>query len=171
MVDKVALPQLIRSITNLVLVIAISQSGLAAQDEDFQTRYDRFRLYTACSPVELLVTVEGETDDVRGLTEQSIEIAVRSRLRSARIYTDDGLGMYIHAHIIVAGLAFSASVDLRKELSDPFSGEWMFATTWGSSSTGTHGRDAQYLRGVLSEHVDRFIDDYLRVNEAACANR
>ena len=40
--------------------------------------------------------------------------------------------------------------------------------TWDLGATGTHGGDAGYVLQTLSEFVDTFVVEYLRVNEAAC---
>ena len=42
------------------------------------------------------------------------------------------------------------------------------ATTWDFGGAGTHGEDADFILQGLSEHLDGFILDYLRVNEDAC---
>ena len=43
-----------------------------------------------------------------------------------------------------------------------------FAQTWRTGEIGTHGRDAGYILQGISEHLDKFIVEYLRVNEGAC---
>ena len=42
------------------------------------------------------------------------------------------------------------------------------ATTWHSGSTGTHGRSSSYILGALSQHLDKFLVEYLRANENDC---
>ena len=42
------------------------------------------------------------------------------------------------------------------------------AATWHSDSFGTHGGDGDYVLESVEELVDNFIDEYLRVNNAAC---
>ena len=42
------------------------------------------------------------------------------------------------------------------------------ATTWVRGSAGTHGGDAGYIRSGVSEYMDTFLLEYLRVNEEAC---
>ena len=39
---------------------------------------------------------------------------------------------------------------------------------WETGSYGTHGGDADYILQAVSERLDRFILEYLRVNETAC---
>ena len=42
------------------------------------------------------------------------------------------------------------------------------ATTWHIGAAGTHSGDARFILQGLSEALDRFILEYLRVNEDAC---
>ncbi len=42
------------------------------------------------------------------------------------------------------------------------------ATTWGVGSTGTHSRNPNFILSSVSQHTDKFIDEYLRVNADAC---
>ena len=41
-------------------------------------------------------------------------------------------------------------------------------TTWELGSTGTHGKDSGFIIQNISSKVDRFLVEYLRVNETAC---
>ena len=164
------MPKTMRTLGSVVLILAISSARLAAQD-DFDTRYDRFRLYTACLPLRVVAEVEDLEDELEGLTEESIERAVRSRLRSARVYSGAEFGPYLRANVQVVGRAFRPSLTLYKYLEDPLTGEIHLSASWSVSGTGTHGQDAQYVRGIVSEQMDEFIDEYLRVNEADCTNR
>ncbi len=43
------------------------------------------------------------------------------------------------------------------------------AITWERGSTGTHGGQRDAILGALSEHLDQFLVEYLRANEAACS--
>lgn len=135
----------------------------------------------------MLFAVEDLTSDAAdiGLTEEAIKVAVRSRLRSARIYYDVSarslfrrsylgrpqnfkrpLFLYISVHVV--GAAFSVGVSLKKDFRDASSGETGSATTWETGSTGTHGRSGNYILSSVSRHMDKFIDEYLRVNAEAC---
>ena len=80
-------------------------------------------------------------------------------------------GAYLYVRVNVVGGAFSHEVQFRKRLYDPvlgLSGTPGTATTWEAGVTGTHGGDAGYILQSLSEHMDRFLLEYLRVNEEAC---
>ena len=63
---------------------------------------------------------------------------------------------------------FSLSVEYKKLLYDAVSGETSYATTGEIGGAGSHGGDAGFILQGLSEYLDGFILDYLRVNESAC---
>lgn len=54
---------------------------------------------------------------------------------------------------------------------DSVSGLKLSATTWTRGSTGTHGRNPGFIVQSVSEHVDAFLVEYLRVNEKDCRDR
>ena len=106
-----------------------------------------------------------------GLTKDSIEVAVRSRLRAARLYTEDyaeAAWSSLYAKVSVVGPAYSTALEYWKVVRDLATGLELQATTWDIGSTGTHGRDSSYILATVAENADKFIDEYLRVNEDAC---
>ena len=131
------------------------------------TGRDRFRLWNDCRAMDLIV--EGLNQDAAdiGLTRDAIETAVRSRLRAARLYDADAVA-YLYVNVHVVRRAFGKTLNYRKYLFDPASDESRFATTWDIGSTGTHGGDGSYILSGVSQHMDEFIDEYLRVNADAC---
>ena len=155
--------------------------------------YDRFYLWNDCRPVPLTVFSASEHAEELELRKEDIETTVRSRLRGARIYDDipsteeaGWLGWRIRhgrygepslrVDIYVVGFAFKVEVEFRREAKlilpvpegmDPLEGP---ATTWRTGTIGTHGGDASFILSSLSLHVDKFIDEYLRVNADACRN-
>ena len=44
-------------------------------------------------------------------------------------------------------------------------------TTWAKSVTEQHGRDNGYIMQSVSNLTDRFINEYLRLNEDACEGK
>ena len=140
--------------------------------------HDRFELWSPwCSTVDL--TVEGLDNDGAkiGLTEEAIETAVRSRLRSARIYGDAPLAPWLYVNVAVLHNAFNVTVQLNRsmEINLPF---WRlpegveplvgYAVTWQAGTIGTHTDDPSYILSSVERIADRFIDEYLRVNADAC---
>ena len=170
----------------LALVLA-SPSGAAEK----VTWYDRFGLWNGCRPVDVLVVSLSDDAGKIGLRREDIETTVRSRLRGARIY--DGVPPHgesgwlgwrvrhtrygepiLYVNVSIVSLAFNVEVGFRRSVKallpvpegmDPLDGP---ATTWDSGSLGMHGHDASYILSSVSLHVDRFIDEYLRVNADSC---
>lgn len=102
-----------------------------------------------------------------GLAEDAIETAVRSRLRGARLYDDEGLE-YLYVNVNVIRHAFSMLIEYHKPVMDLASGQVYPAGTWNTGAVGTHGRDAGYVLSWVSQYADKFIDEYLRVNAESC---
>ena len=67
---------------------------------------DRFELWNKCLPTFLVVEGVDKNAAEIGLTEDAIEVAVRSRLRGARLYTEDdaaGAGWsFLYVRVTVA---------------------------------------------------------------------
>ena len=42
------------------------------------------------------------------------------------------------------------------------------ASTWDTATYGTHGGNAGFILQSVSEDMDRFVLEYLRVNEKSC---
>ncbi len=153
----------------LVLVLLILLPAVGWADE-IQDRIDRFELLNDCRPVDLLVTWRTSGPGEIDLTEDDIRTAARSRLQGARLFDETSypsLNVIVH----VVHLGFNIRVQFLKRVFDAESGESFLAETWGSSITGTHGRDGGYVLSRLSRQVDKFIDEYLRVNAEACVWR
>ena len=151
----------------LTLTLALWSSHATAQDMS----YDRFKLFNECGPMNLVV--EDYEDDADwtdiGLTVDRIQTMAESRLRAARLYDADATGFPIlYVNVNVEARGFSLDVNYRKWLYDPVSDESFDATTWTIGGAGTHGGDAGFILQGLSEYLDSFILEYLRVNEDAC---
>ena len=154
----------------VVACLFVAASASASEVTD----YDRFRLWNECKPLLLLVRDQDEEAKKIGLTKQHLEIAARSRLRVARIYSDEvqpGPQNYLYVNVDVGkGGTFLVSVELWKWLKDEFreiTGFWQ-ATTWDTYGYGTHGQDPTTIVSLVSQLTDKFIDEYLRVNAVAC---
>ena len=129
--------------------------------------FDRFRLFSDCQPMKLVVEELPPDASEIGLTEESIRAAVESRLRAARLY-DARATHYPYVNVHVVEWAFSHSLEYRKLFYDPLSGTLGLATTWDIGVTGTHGGDAGYILSSVSQNMDRFLVEFLRVSEAGC---
>ena len=101
-----------------------------------------------------------------GLTSERVQTIAESRLRAARLYDADSL-FNLHVRVSVLSRVFFIEVAFNKVLFDVASATIFEASTWEQGSIGRSGDPGFILQG-LSELLDRFILDYLRVNEDAC---
>ena len=119
------------------------------------------------------LTVEKLPDDAAaiGLTEDAIEVAVRSRLRAARLYSEDyheTAWSHLYVNVNVVDSAFGIGVEYRKDVKDLATTLELPATTWDRGSAGTHGQNPNFILSNVVQYADAFIDEYLRVNADAC---
>lgn len=134
----------------------------------------RFKLYNDCRRMILLIeSLEGKSAKEIDLTEERLQSLVESRLRAARLYTEDsskanGAMLYVNVHVV--GPAFLVRLEYKKRLRDPVTTSTQGATAWQRGMLGTSS-NAGYILQALSEYLDIFLVEYLRVNEEACANK
>lgn len=146
----------------------VSKIQSMTPDELAEFRIDYFDLFVNCEPV--YVVIEDLSADAHriGLTKQAVVAAVESRLRAARIYTDKRNTPYLHVVVNVLGTGHSIEIELHKWLFDnTISMRSGTATTWQKSALGAH-TDASFILAGVSQLMDLFIADYLRINEIAC---
>lgn len=157
-----------RGVAALAAVLVAVFPGRHVAAQDTLQRLENFELFTNCAQMTLVV--ENLSDDAAdiGLTRERIQTIAESRLRAARLYDEDVLSPYLHIHVRVLSRSFSIEIAFKKRLFDAESAYCGAATTWNRSGLGTHGGAASYILQHLSELLDRFMLDYLRVNEDAC---
>lgn len=131
----------------------------------------RFQLFTNCGKMDLVVENLSEDAKKIGLTKKAIANAVESRLRSAKLFSKKEPASYLYIYVNVIGHAFGTSVAFNKPLYDAYTGMTFPATTWTGGATGTHGSNSGYIMSYISQHIDEFLVDYLRVNGKACEKR
>ena len=156
----------IRIIWLVLLAAAVWPGYATAQDVSGS---DRFKFFNECRPMDLVVEDYDDDDDAEaiGLTVARIRTLAESRLRAARLYDADA-ATWLYVNVNVEARGFSLSVEYKKLLYDAVSGETSYATTGEIGGAGSHGGDAGFILQGLSEYLDGFILDYLRVNESAC---
>jgi len=159
-----------------LLTIAVFLLPISFAHAEKVNNIDRFALWNGCRPIGLLVTYNNEYTETSP-QKKDIEIAVRSRLRGARLYTEKDTDIegsplpYLAINIIILdriilGKVFSIDLFLNKWVSDPISNVEFFASTWHIGIVNVGYRDD--ILSAIAQYTDRFIDEYLRVNEAAC---
>ena len=170
--------------TGLWLAVAILLTTASALAGEVSDRA-RFQLWNKCRPINLVV--EDLTDDAAtiGLTEEKIEVSVRSRFRGARIYDGDAKP-YLYVNVHVLSPAFTVSMEFQRyasvsvempfwtvpeELADKYKLSGI-AATWRWEKVGLHGSSdsANFILGSVSLVTDKFIDEYLRVNADDCCH-
>ena len=150
----------------VVSILPIATSSLAAA-QDVASERERFELFNRCQPMQLAVDLTTNATDIE-LTRERVRSMAERRLRATRLY-DDQLGPTIlHISINVAGVAFSTMVSYQKLVYEPASTEFGVAVVWWVSKAGIHVGDGGYILQGLSESLDRFVLEYLRVNGDAC---
>ncbi len=156
------------------LALSLPASGArGATVEETKNRIARFELFADCRPMYLLVERLPADASKIGLTEEAIQAAAESRLRSARLYRSIRSAPYhsLYINVNVAGRGFSIRLEFKKDVYDPLSGDTGVATTWNTGGAGTHGGNANYILSLLSQYMDEFLVEFLRVNEKACEKR
>ena len=138
--------------------------------------FDAFGLWNECAPIELVVgELLNDAADI-DLTKERIQTLAENRLRIARLYSEVGVYSIPSLHVSVGvtvlenlrGGAFVIDVSFHKYLLDGISDHSGSAATWDTLSFGTHTGDADYILQAVSNEIDHFILEYLRVNETAC---
>ena len=151
----------------LLAIVATPQADRALAQESEVNPTDRFQLFNECRPMSLIVEGLPTAAAEIGLNKASIQAAVESRLRSARLYSEDRVP-YLYVAVNVVEMAFNISLDYNKLVDDPASDVTGPAALWKSSALGTHGGDSSYILSSISGIMDGFLVEYLRVNESAC---
>ena len=136
--------------------------------------YERFDLFTNCSPLVPSAGVqwtEAEWDE-RDELQKRLNAMMESRVRAARLYISLAESLststpYLGVWVQIVGPAFGYEVRLRKLLYDEMSDEEFLAPTWATRGIGVYD-DTDYIVQGVSEALDQFINEYLRVNEGAC---
>ena len=145
-----------------LLLTAASASASEVSD------YDRFRLWSGCNPMHLWVGDISDDGIAAGLTKEAIEVAVRSRLRAARIYKENA-GHWLSVSVNVSGNSFSITTGFNKSVLDIMTNLQFGAPTWSLMGTGSYKSGGiTFILHHVSQQIDMFIDEYLRVNEDAC---
>ena len=134
----------------------------------------RFKLYNDCRAMRLVIeNLEGKYAKEIDLTRDRLRSLTESRLRAARLYTEESSkanGAMLYVNVQVVGPAFWVRLEYKKSLRDPVTTSTLGATTWQRGTLGT-SRNRGYILQSLSEYLDNFLVEYLRVNEEACESR
>ena len=157
-------------------------SAEEARDAGLISSEEAFRLWNDCQPIAFSVHLQGENEASKiGLTKEAVETAVRSRLRSARIFKDDPdrrrsislpptVNGFLQVSVTLTTASLGMSMRSEKVMTDEASGYVGWTPTgWRRGLLGGHADDGYYVLSGIAPAIDEFIDDYLRVNESACS--
>ena len=148
------------------VMILSSQAGAV-----HNTGHLDFNLAAFCNPMGVMVEGMRENDVLEvNLTTNDIVYAAESRLHGARLFSGKS-PQFLYVNVNPIGEAFSASVDLMRRTEDTGFGFSGTVSVWSTGATGTHSGDGQYILGVVSRHLDRFIAEYIRDNKDWCERR
>ena len=162
--------------TLLVATLALLVPVAAAQDsEDIESKWDRWQLFNGCPAMRLEVEVKQQVTVTGyfGLSKAGLLEFVESRLRAERLYTSDA-EVEPYLYVSVAGAQgnleeyFTVTVTFYKPLTDVASGVTVTVDSWESEEIQKHNNDRDYVLYVVTKHLDKFLDAYLRVNKASC---
>ena len=138
---------------------------------------DLFALWNECRPIsfELKFYNLAKAKDL-DLTRKEVNEMVRNRIRAARIYTEDyepPTGKRLEIGVRVgskANPAFSYLMIFVKQLKDEETGLNLDAASWLKEALEPHRGESAVILYHISQALDEFINEYLRVNESACPN-
>ena len=161
----------------ILIALAMLVISPAALAEEEVTSKDLFRLCSPQDKIDLIVGDTGTEEVAAGLTSDRIENVAESRLRAARIY-DSNEADYLLVFVsgmkptLTSGqsigdgktLAASYGLEFKKFMYDSDAEVFGFAETWESG--GILIGKADFIVQTISEKVDRFISEFLRVNES-----
>ena len=153
----------------VIIVLTTAASLFLAQSAGAEevTKNDRFQLWNKCQPIGLYVQNLNKKAPKNDLTKEAITVAVRSRLRAARLYDADA-APYLYVSVKVFNTVFNINLAFYKPMKDYASGESFLAEGWGINGIGEYGSDTNYILSNLSQFTDNFLDEYFRVNDDAC---
>ena len=159
-----------QQVTRRLVFVAVLACALPppAASQDVPEGLARFQLLNECKPMGLVVDPLPPDAAAISLTQERIRTLAENRLRAARLFSDDLLPTYLQVNVKVLRLAFAVDFRFNKLLYDPVSNEAWPAATWGHGAAGPHASDGDYVLQHLSETMDQFLLEYLRVNEDAC---
>lgn len=133
-----------------------------------------FELFNECRPVRVFTRTQDLEAFYTPLASMDgrIRTMAERRLRAARIYdgAPNASGLLVvevsrfdDSHLVTVAFA--------RTVFEPVNGSWGTATTW--RATDLRWRFPSYTSDsamqVVSDGIDKFILEYLRVNESACA--
>lgn len=154
-----------------IVCLIVSFSGMFSSSAKAQAS---FQVPTLKGIDTIFVDVEDLSDHAKlNLTKEAIQTDVELKLRLAgmRVVTvDEGVKLpgspYLYVNVIVPeeAKAVNIAVDLVQDVLLVRNGQFATGvTTWNSDTLITNA-NAQEIRNIIKDHVDKFLNDWLSVN-------
>ena len=161
------------------LLLALLATPSAAQDQTGDTQGQTgclvnevldelhcFELFDHCLQMDVAVILDQNNI---GLTEERVATAVQSRLRAARLYDESApYALWVQVDLLYDSPVFRVELEYHKALLDEVTGYSSYPATWSTDGYGRHAGNAGNVLQAISERMDEFINEYLRINEPAC---
>lgn len=122
-------------------------------------------------PKKIEYFIESLDDEAKeiGLIENRIATKIELKIRSiiielvAESSDQDG---WLYVNINVVHISFSIKVEYCRILYYLIGDQHYITTgtTWNNSTTGTHGNNSEYIIQSLGEEIDKFLNEFLKVN-------
>ncbi len=113
-----------------------------------------------------LVVAEVTKNDL-GLQTGRVQTRTELKLRSAGMIPKDGFGQCLFVKVEIVGAAFKADIEFHRSAKWdlPDGTVWQqFVTVWSDRNFGTHGRDVNFILGILDTLLEEFLNSYLKAN-------
>lgn len=161
----------------LATIILVLFSTFAIADESVRTLDkwvvgERLKLWADCKPVYTVFYFTDESSTIT-LTQEDIEIIVRSRLRTTGIYNEEvnllsaPIILYVGVELLETASYIEFSfIKLVADHDDALKREFR-AITWQRRVLEMHDNNNSLLERVLL-FTDEFIDEYLWINTDSC---
>ena len=165
-----------RIVLCIAVFLCLSSTHVYAANTTKEIRkiLNRFKLFSNCQSMNLIVEKLSPSALQIGLTKDSIQNTAESRLRSARLFSNQVSDSFLYVRkkrVFALSQAYTIIVEFGKKVVDQFTGVSSFARTWQSGGAGIHRNDPTYLLSVLSKHMDKFLVEFFRVNDEACRQK
>ena len=156
----------------LAVAIAVMMAGHEAPAINL-TSPDK-RLYNRCTPMSLFVADMTQDAVSIGLSKSTVENAVESRLRAARVFSDEHSrdSLYVQLDVLKSGeqeVVFGVDVSLNRYMEDNGFGTPDFVEIWSTGTIGFAGSNNHpFIVGAVSKYLDEFLTKFLRANDRVC---
>ncbi len=146
-----------------------AEASAAEARAEVRREDDRSRLWNDCKPMylEVFVTELGDDATAMDLTKEAVEIAVRSRLRAARLYIDlppdsaslwelvDVIyGAFLSPVVTISDGVFVVQIKYKKIVKDLATKQNFTTTTWNTGTFGTHGQDSGFILSAVAQYTE-----------------